>query len=304
MANFLRLRSVLCIVILAAPLAVRAGQAATSVPKAEMLRIVTDDHVRLDGALWSPENGGRTAIFLIPGGLRSEFFTISEWAEMFAAAGYRALTLNQRDHGSKYGLVTFEETCADIRYGVDLLKQRGARQIVLLGRSYGTVLVPCYLLRGDPAVKAGILYAPLRDIHQYLADYDQQIANARQMIATGHQWDVVYAPMPGPPGPKIAYTYEAFLDKLGPDSKANAVELLKKVRGIPILGIRDPADPLPGTVPPAQSLLQAADPDLDYVLLPDIRGGKKAFGAHFFEKREREVLSITLDWLKRHQLEP
>jgi pimeloyl-ACP methyl ester carboxylesterase len=274
----------------------RSAAAAT----VEMVRISTEDHVRLDGALWSGES--RTAVFLIPGGLRSEFYTMSEWAEMFSAVGYKALLLNQRDHGAKYGLVTFDATCDDIRYGVDFLKARGAERVVLLGRSYGTVLVACFLLKHDPLVKAGILYAPLRDIHEYAVE--RLITDARQMIADGHGDEIVYVPAPGPPGPKVAYTYRVLVDKLGPDSRANSVELLKRLRGVPLLGIRDPADPLPGTVPPAQALLQKADPELDYVLLPDVRNGKKAFGAHFFEGRQREALTITLDWLKTHQLAP
>ncbi|HXR87682.1 MAG TPA: alpha/beta fold hydrolase [Stellaceae bacterium] len=268
----------------------------------EMVRISTEDHARLDGALWSPATGTRIAVFLIPGGLRSEFFTMSEWAEMFSAAGYTALLLNQRDHGANYGLVTFGVTCDDIRYGVDFLQGRGAQRIILLGRSYGTVLVSCFLLKHHPLVKAGILYAPLRNIHQY--DVDEIVATARKQIAEGHGDDLAYVPAPGPPGPKVAYSYRVLVDKLGEDSPANTVELLKALRGVPMLGIRDPADPLPGTVPPAQALLQQADPELDYVLMPDIRAGKKAFGAHFFEGREKEALVITLDWLKAHHLEP
>jgi len=266
----------------------------------EMVRITTEDHVRLDGAVWPGQS--RTAVFLIPGGLRSEFYTMSEWAEMFSAVGYKTLLLNQRDHGANYGLVTFDATCNDIRYGVDVLKTRGAERVVLLGRSYGTVLVACFLLKHDPLIKAGILYAPLRDIHQYAVE--QLIADARQKIANGYGDEITYVPAPGPPGPKIAYTYRVLLDKLGPDSPANSVELLKRLRGVPLLGIRDPADPLPGTVPPAQALLQEADLELDYVLLPDVRNGTKDFGAHFFVGREREVLTRTLDWLKTHQLAP
>ena len=176
---------------------------------------------------------------------------------------------------------------------------------MLLGRSYGTVLVSCFLLRHDPIVKAGVLYAPLRDIHQYVDE--KTMVNARKMIAEGHGGEITYVPAPsapGPPGPNVAYTYSVLVDKLAPESPANAVELLKGLRGVPVLGLRDPADPLPGTVPPAQALLQAADPELDYVLMPDVRDGKKSFGAHFFEGRETEALAITLDWLKAHQLAP
>jgi alpha-beta hydrolase superfamily lysophospholipase len=183
---------------------------------------------------------------------------MSEWGEMLAGAGYSVLALNQRDEGPNYGFVTFAATCDDIRYGVDLLKSRGVERIVLLGRSYGTVLASCYLGRGDPSIRAGILFAPLRDIHSVFPteeEYLREIQAVRQMVADGHGKDVRLQPVPGGRGDMIPYTNDVFLDKVGPDSKANTVALLKQVHGVPLLGIRDPADPLPGTVPPAQSLL-------------------------------------------------
>ena len=99
-------------------------------------------------------------------------------------------------------------------------------------------------------------------------------------------------------------SYETFLNRGGPDSKAVPVEIIRKVQGRPILAILDPADPFLATIPPAQQQLQEANKNLEYVLLPDIRGGKMDTAAHQFRGREEEVLRITLEWLKKHKLNP
>ena len=72
----------------------------------------------------------------------------------------------------------------------------------------------------------------------------------------------------------------------------------------PILAIRDPADPLPGTLPPAQEQLEAANSNLEYILLPDIRNGEMGSEAHTFTGREDEVMGIILDWLAQQGLSP
>ena len=107
--------------------------------------------------------------------------------------------------------------------------------------------------------------------------------------------------MYGPPRPS---TYETFLNRGGPDTKAIPVEIIRQVRGRPLLAIRDPADPFPATIPPAQQQLQAANQNLEYVLLPDIRGGKSDPAAHQFRGREEEVFRITLAWLNKQHLSP
>jgi hypothetical protein len=105
----------------------------------------------------------------------------------------------------------------------------------------------------------------------------------------------------GPTGQPALMSYAVFLNKRGPDSKAAAAELLETA-DIPILAIRDPADPFPGTLPPAQQQLEAATRRLEYVLLPDTRAGKMDPRAHGFVDREREVFDLMMRWLARHGL--
>jgi hypothetical protein len=112
--------------------------------------------------------------------------------------------------------------------------------------------------------------------------------------------------MPGllPGARPIVHRYDIFLDKRGPESKAVPVQILMNVGGRPILAVRDPADPSPATLPPAQRQLEAANKNLQYVLLKDIRNGQMDIEAHNFVRREEEVFRITLEWLKKNRLAP
>ena len=91
---------------------------------------------------------------------------------------------------------------------------------------------------------------------------------------------------------------------MGPDSKGDPVAAIRQLVDRPILAIRDPADPLPGTMPPTQQRLQDASKTLTYILLPDTRNGQMNGAAHVFLGRIEEVFALTLDWLKKHQLGP
>ena len=76
------------------------------------------------------------------------------------------------------------------------------------------------------------------------------------------------------------------------------LQLYKNIADRKILGVRDPADPYPATLPPSQEKLEAANCDLEYFLLSDIRNGEFDADAHYFKEREEEVLKITLNRLK------
>ena len=282
--------------------------------KSEFVKLKTDDGITLPGALWTPASGkARVGIIIAPGG-GSEFY--SDWlvwlGENFARSGYLALSMNRRDHGQEQWYHNFEPSAMDHKYMIDFLAARGAQAVILVGHSYGTVTAPYYVMASDdPRVKAIILYGA----HGYKrdgltrsfgsqAEYEQAVAKAKEMVAAGLGKDTFLLPPILPGGQPRPSSYETFLNRGGPDTKAVPVEIIRKVQGRPILAIRDPADPYRATTPPAQQQLQEANKDLEYVLLPDVRGGKMDAAAHQFRGREEEVLRITLEWLKKHKLSP
>ena len=134
--------------------------------------------------------------------------------------------------------------------------------------------------------------------------YDVLVSKARQMVRANRGQETFLMPPSFPDGRPIVHSYETFLDKRGPNSKAVPYEILKNVGQRPILAIRDPADPLPATLPPAQEQLGEVNKNLEYVLLPDIRHGRMDRAAHEFTGREEEVFGIMLEWLSRHGLAP
>jgi pimeloyl-ACP methyl ester carboxylesterase len=304
-------RPLLLLVLVFISLAQASSFAQTNI-KSEFVKLKTDDGITLHGALWTPASGrARTGIVIAPGG-GSEFYNdLLVWlGEHFARSGYIALSMNRRDHGPEQWYHNFEPSAMDHKYMIDFLASRGAQAIILAGHSYGTVTAPYYVMASDdPRVKGIILYGP----HGYKrdgitrafgsqAEYNQVVAKAKEMAAAGRGKETFLLPPIIPGGPPRLSSYETFLNKGGPDTKAVPVEIIRKVQGRPILAIRDPADPFPATIPPAQQQLQEANKNLEYVLLPDVRGGKMDSAAHAFSGREEEVFRITLDWLKRHGL--
>jgi pimeloyl-ACP methyl ester carboxylesterase len=280
--------------------------------KTEFVQLKTADGINLHGLLWTPASGTARIGVVIAPGAGSEFFddVLVRLGEGFAKAGYIALSMNRRDHAAEQWYYNFEPSALDHKYMADFLTARGAQAIILAGHSYGTLTGPYYVTASnDVRVKAIILYGP----HGYkrdgvarsfgsLDEYDHAIAKAREMVAAGRGAETFLLPPIRPGGRPRPSSYETFLNRLGPDSKAVPVEIISKVRGRPILAIRDPADPYLATIPPAQQQLQEANESLEYVLLPDIRAGRTDAAAHQFSGREEEVLRITLEWLTKHKL--
>jgi pimeloyl-ACP methyl ester carboxylesterase len=291
-----------------------ASSFAQSTVKGEFVKLKTGDGITLRGMLWTPAGGRARIGVVIAPGADSEFYDdLLVWlGENFARSGYIALSMNRRDHGPEQWYRDFEPSAMDHKYMIDFLAARGARAVILAGHSYGTVTAPYYVTASDdPRVRALVLYGPhgykrdgLARSFASRAEYDRAVARAKEMVAAGRGEETFLLPPIRPGGRPRPSSYETFLNRVGPDSKAVPVEIIRKVEGRPILAVRDPADPYLATIPPAQQQLQEANKNLEYVLLPDIRGGKMDPAAHQFWGREEEVLRVTLEWLKKHKLSP
>ena len=290
-----------------------ASSFAQSNVKGELVKVETDDGIILNGAIWTPPHGKtRVGVMLAHGGSGYFYNDFLTWlGERFARAGYITLSMHRRDHGQEHWFHDFEPSAMDHKYMVDFLASRGAEVVVLARHSYGTVTIPYYVAASnDPRVKAIVLFAPhgyrrdgLTRSFSSKAEFDNVVAKAREMVAAGRGKESFLIPsILAGDRPRLS-SYEVFLNK-GGDTKAIPVEILTRVNDRPILAIRDPADPYPATIPPADQQLKAANKNLEYVLLSDIRSGKMDAAAHQFRGREEEVFRTTLDWLKKHGLSP
>ena len=285
-----------------------AGKAIT-----ELVRVAVDAHIALDGAYWAPAGAAReTAIVLAPG-TGAEFCQppMGTLGPLLAAEGWRVLALNRRDHGAQFGFHRFHDAAMDHRHAVEFLAGHGAKRVVLGGHSYGTLTAPAYVAETDDArVAALLLLAPLGDLRAASAKivggrprYDAVVADCRKRIAAGGGDDAFVIPPMAPGGLPLVHSYSVFMDKRGPAAKTVGPELIARLGKRPVLGIRDPADLYPATLPPAQEQLQAANGRLEYVLLPDRRGGRMDQEAHYFPGRETELLTLVAGWLARHKLD-
>jgi pimeloyl-ACP methyl ester carboxylesterase len=280
--------------------------------KAELVQVRTDDGLTLHGGVWAPSGGSSRVGVALATGTGGEFYGTTTTAERFAHAGYWVVSLNRRDHGDNFGYYALEPSALDHRYAVDLLTQRGVQSVILVGQSYGTVTVPFYVAAtDDPRVKGLILTAALGDLRRgsELAvggkkAYDEVVGKAREMVRQGRGKESFLMPSLTPEDRPIAHSYAVFLDKRGPESKAVPYQLMRKIQNRPILAVRDPADPLPATLPPAQSQLEESNGNLTYVLLPDVRNGRMDRAAHGFSGREDELFEVIFGWLKKHGLTP
>lgn len=276
----------------------------------EIVSVETKEGLRLTGALWSPPSGGsHTAIAIFPG-TGGEFYDplFVALGQSLAAAGYLTLSMNRRDHGQNFGFYPLHDSAMDLGLGIDLLTARGAKQVVLGGHSYGTVTAPYYIAEtNDPRVPGLLLLSILGDMRRGSRlimgseeRYQSVVAEAAAMIAAGKGGDTFVIPPMVKGYMPMVNTYDIFMDKRGPDAKVAPIELIKQVGNRPLLGVRDPADPFPATLPPAQELLEAANQNLRYVLLDDIRNGEMTPAAHGFDGREGEISGIILEWMHGH----
>ena len=118
------------------------------------------------------------------------------------------------------------------------------------------------------------------------------------MVAAGKGGEAFIIPPMVPGYMPMVHTYDIFLDKRGPEARVAPIELIQQVGDRPILGIRDPGDPFPATLPPAREMLEAANPNLTYILLDDIREGAMTPTAHGFEDRESEISALICHWMQ------
>jgi pimeloyl-ACP methyl ester carboxylesterase len=276
----------------------------------ELVTLETDDGISLSGALWTPSHGANgTAIAIFPGTGAEFYQPLFIWlGEQLAAAGFTTISMNRRDHGQYFGFYSVQDASMDQRYAIDLLTKRGASQVLLAGHSYGTVTVPYYVAETDDQRVAGlILLAALGDMRRGSIlimggqdRYDTAIAEAEEAVAAGRGDETFLIPPMVAGYPPMMHSYSVFLDKRGPDAKVVPIDLIQQVGERPLFAVRDPADPFPATLPPAQERLEAANANLTYRLLDDKQRDQVSPNVHYFEGREHEVFRLLMEWMQQH----
>ena len=276
----------------------------------ELVSLLNDDGLRLDGAFYPPTEGAdraglMDAVLLIHGS-RGNFYdgATKSMAEDLSTQGYACLPLNTNAHDTAWynpgsrefkgnAFEVLADTCIDLRAGIDHLTERGYRSIGLLGHSMGAVRAAYYAATEDDGrVTAVVPVSPVRLSYSYFMeseDAEEFAANievARRLIARGEPEGVFRV---GHPIPQL-FSAASFLDKHGPEEKYNLINHAHGIR-VPMLTLNGSLETHSRLRDMAQDLAAAAvnSPKAETLM---VEGGE-----HSLVNRTTEASDAVLKWL-------
>jgi len=276
----------------------------------ELVSLLNDDGLRLDGAFYPPtesaDRAGPVDAVLLIHGSRGNFYdgATKSMAEDLSAQGYACLPLNTNAHDTAWynpgsrefkgnAFEVLAETCIDLRAGIDHLTERGYRSIGLLGHSMGAVRVAYYAATEDDGrVTTVVPVSPVRLSYSYFMeseDAEEFAANievARRLIARGEPEGVFRV---GHPIPQL-FSAASFLDKHGPEEKYNLINHAHGIR-VPMLTLNGSLETHSRLRDMAQDLAVAAvnSPKAETLM---VEGGE-----HSLVNRTTEASDAVLKWL-------
>ncbi|WP_135304776.1 alpha/beta hydrolase family protein [Haloarcula amylovorans] len=259
---------------------------------------ITSDHVEME----HPDTG-----ILFLHGLRGFALGggIAPVAHPLARNGMRCLTVNKRNSGKGYETSNFDELDRDIAGAIDWLRDQGCSEIILWGRSLAATEVAYYQgKRNDPDVDAVVLAAPFADIRErstknYFeavsddssAAYEAFVADAEELVASGHGNELVALPRPVDDGIEyIPMTAESFLSYRSPESNCATIDWVGDI-SVPILLLPHAADR--NVTPDEAREIADASRQSSLVEVHPIEAD------HFFTGAEHEVAGVTADFIRR-----
>lgn len=214
----------------------------------ELVRTVTRDGLRLDGALTAPidsklsTSDSPTAALLLHG-VAGNFYTSSTFEAVIPALqqlGLTTLSVNTRGHDSVFGASLgnirrrfgaayeiVDECRQDIAAWIEFLASRGHERIVLIGHSLGAIkAVYCQAHDKLPRVAAVIAASPPRLSYSAFMNAEESsmffesFSTADQMAKSGRGDDLFTSKFPFP----LLITANAYLDKYGPAERYNILQ--------------------------------------------------------------------------------
>lgn len=210
----------------------------------ELVRTVTRDGLRLDGALSQARivrerSTAPTAAILLHG-VASNFYTSNTFEPLITKLpdlGMDALTVNTRGHDSVFGASmgnvrrrlgaayeTVDECRLDIAAWIKFLKERGHERIVLVGHSLGAVkAVYAHAQDQFPEVAALVAVSPPRLSYSAFMNAPESslfwdsMHIAQQLAKAGQSDELFTSKYPFP----LLITAGAYIDKYGPAERYN-----------------------------------------------------------------------------------
>jgi len=265
----------------------------------ELVRTVTGDGLRLDGALLEGENASEglsssapTAAILLHG-VAANFYTSSTLEPLVPKLqdlGIARLLVNTRGHDSVFGAslgnvrrrlgAAYElvDDCRqDIRAWIDLLKSRGHQRLVLIGHSLGAIKsVYAQAHEKWPAVAAVIAVSgPRLSYSAFMSAPEsslfwESLHTAQEMVKAGQGDELFTSKFPFP----LLITAAGYIDKYGPAERYNILKYAAELPcpalftyggkelaggGIPFAGLPDALMALPNADRRTVAVIEGAD---------------------------------------------
>jgi pimeloyl-ACP methyl ester carboxylesterase len=285
----------------------------------ELVRTVTRDGLRLDGALSSGGTASERSASSLPTaaillhGVAGNFYTSSTFEPLVPKLhelGIAALSVNTRGHDSVFGaslgnvrrrLGAAYEIVDDCRHDlaawVEFLKCRGCGQIILIGHSLGAIkAVYSQAYEKFVEVAAVVAVSPPRLSYSAFMNapessfFGESMHNAEDMVTAGQGDELFTSKFPFP----LLITASGYIDKYGPAERYNILEFAAAVP-CPALFIYGSKELASGGIPFA-GLPEAL------MSLPNAGGRSTAVidGADHFYSGLSEALGLKIaDWLAK-----
>jgi len=210
----------------------------------ELVRTVTRDGLRLDGALAAATSDGEgaTAAILLHG-VAANFYTSSTFEPLIPrlqSLGIAALSVNTRGHdsvfGASLGMVrrrfgaayeTVDDCRHDIAAWVEFLKSRDHQRIVLIGHSLGAIKAVYAQAHEKMAEVVAVIAVsgPQLSYSAFMNDVESSVffesySSAERMVKEGRGEELLTGKFPFP----LLITASGYLDKYGPAERYNLLK--------------------------------------------------------------------------------
>jgi alpha-beta hydrolase superfamily lysophospholipase len=287
----------------------------------ELVRTVTKDALRLDGALTesrpatTPANSSSPTAAIFLHGVASNFYSSGTFEPLVARLqqlGIAALSVNTRGHDSVFGAslgmvrrrfgAAYEivDDCRlDIAAWIEFLKSRGHERLALIGHSLGAVKA-IYGQAHEQYPQVTALIAASAPRLSYTAFMNSRESSlfwesahaAQELTKAGQSEELFTSKFPFP----MLMTAATFLDKYGPAERYNVLKFADRVLcpslltygskelvtgGVPFAGMPEALTSLPNSARRTVAVIEGAD--------------------HLYSGVASELADVVTQWLLRQQ---
>ena len=262
----------------------------------DLVKLQTDDGVRLTGILRRPSMARANACVVLIHGYSGNFYSgiMDFLPKALADRGFATLALNMRDHDRGPKKNRFEENRYDIATAIDKMARLGYHSIFLHGHSMGSNRVLYYIAATrDVRIKGILLTGPPGNLFEWnISVFGPETAHsvlgqAQDLVAKGKgdQWMLIDL---GPLG-KALYTANHVVSLRGPKTVSDPYKNISRIFQ-PILIVHGLADRL-ANPDVADRLRNSATPKTN-VTVVKIPGAKHRFSHH-----QKKLVSVVTRWM-------